>query len=197
MTKKSVYSRKLKITSIVSLAILASTMMMQTSHAANTTLQFQINNGLVTYGWPASLTFTNPLNVSFGLQSINQDFTWSVNYFWVQDMKWIDSWYNSTLQLSWNLVSSGNFISWSNVSFLSVWWITLLSWSANPRVILDTGTSGYQSMNTARTFIKRNPAVNSGVIWYYGANINLKVDVPAGQPAGAYAGTLVYTLIEN
>lgn len=187
----------MKIGSIVSLAILAWTMMMQTTSAANTTVQFTINNGVVTYWAPASLTFSTALNVSFGAQSINQDFTWAANYFWVQDLKGVDSGYVSTVQLSWNLVSSGNVISWSNVSFLALSWINLLSGTANPRVVLDAATTWYQALNTSRTFIKRNLAANSWVIGYYGANINLKVDVPSGQPAGAYTTTLVYTLIEN
>lgn len=197
MWKKSVFSRKIKCLSIVSLAVLASTMMMQTTHAANTTLQFQINNWVVTYGWPTALTFSSALNVSFSAQTINQDFTWAANYFWVQDLKWVDSWYNTTLQLSWNLVASGNSISWSNVSFLAVWSIVTLSGSTNPRVVLDSATSAYQTLNTSRNYIKRNASANSWAIWYYWAFINLKIDVPAWQPAGAYAGTLVYTLIEN
>jgi hypothetical protein len=35
------------------------------------------------------------------------------------------------------------------------------------------------------------------VIGRYGANIEMRVDVPAGQAAGSYVGTVVYTLIEN
>lgn len=197
MQKKSLFSRKLKISSIVSLAVLASTMMMQTTHAASTTLQFQINNWLITYGWPTSLTFSSALNVSFWAQTINQDFTWAANYFWVQDLKGIDSWYNTTLQLSWNLSSSGNIISGSNVSFVAVWTISVLSGTTNPRVVLDAATAWYQALNASRNYIKRNNAANSWVIGYYGSLINLKIDVPAWQPAGAYVGTLVYTLIEN
>lgn len=197
MKKNNTFTRRLKLGSIVSLAILASTMMMQTTHAANTTIQFQINNWVITYGWPTALTFTAALNVSFGSQTINQDFTWAANYFWVQDMKGIDSWYNTTLQLSWNLVSSWNIISGSNVSFLAVWGITTLSWVANPRVVLDAATAWYQALNVSRNYIKRNNAANSWVIGYYGSLINLKVDVPAWQPAGAYTTVLVYTLIEN
>ena len=197
MVKKSSYSTRIKHLAIVALVVLTSSMMIQTTHAAGTTVQFVINNWVITYWWPSSLTFTTALNIAFWTQSINQNFTWSSDYFRVQDMKWTDSWYNTTLQLSWNLVSSWNAISWSNVSFMAVWWITLLSWLANPRVVLDAATSWYQALNSSRTYIKRNSAANFWVIWYYWSLINLKVDVPAWQPAGAYAGVLVYTLIEN
>lgn len=189
--------KKMKLLSTIVLSIMAGSMIMQSANAADTTVNFQINNWVITYWGPTALTFSTALNVSFGLQSINQDFTWSVNYFWVQDLKGTDSWYNTTLQLSGNLTSSWNAISGSNVSFLAVGWVTVVSWSTNARVVLDAGTAWYQALNASRNFIKRNTAANFGVIGYYAANINLKVDVPAGQPAGNYAGTLVYTLIEN
>ena len=62
---------------------------------------------------------------------------------------------------------------------------------------MDAATAWYQALNASRNYIKRNNAANSWVIGYYGSLINLKIDVPAWQPAGAYVGTLVYTLIEN
>ncbi len=187
----------IRLMAIVSLWVLASSMVMQSTLAADTTVNFQINAGVITYGWPASLTFSSPLNVSFEAQTVNQDFTGATNYFWVQDLKWIDSWYNTTLQLSWDLVAGANSISWSNVLFRSVGSITTVSGSANPRVVLDWATSAYQALNASRSFVRRNAAANFWVIGYYGANINLRIDVPAWQPAGAYAWVLVYTLIEN
>jgi hypothetical protein len=177
--------------------VLAGSMIMQSTLAADTTVNFQINAWVITYGWPASLTFSTPLNASFDAQTVNQDFTGAVNYFWIQDLKWADSGYNTTLQLSGNLTAWSNSISGSNVLFTSVWSITTVSGSVNPRVVLDWATSAYQALNTARSFVRRNAAANFWVIGYYGANINLRIDVPAWQAAGAYAGVLVYTLIEN
>ena len=165
--------------------------------AANTTVNMAITPGAITYDAPASFTFSTPLNASFGSQTAQQTFSWSANYFRVQDLKGTDSGYISTLQLSGNLTAWSNTISWSAVSFRAFGSINLVSGSVNPRVVLDGGTSAYQALNTARNFIRRNTAANSWVIWYYGANIDMKIDVPAWQPAGAYTSTLIYTLIEN
>jgi hypothetical protein len=75
--------------------------------------------------------------------------------------------------------------------------INVTSGSSNPRVVLDAGTSAFQALNVSRSFIRRNAAANFGVIGQYRNNIELRVDVPAAQAAGAYAGILVFTLIEN
>ena len=187
-----------KLLASVSIAVLVATMGLTSSvQAAYTTLNMTITAGSVTYGSATSFTFSTTLSASFSAQTINQNFTGAANYFWVQDLKGADSGYNTTLQLSGNLTAWSNILSGSNVSFLAVGSITVVSGSTNPRVVLDAATAAYQALNTSRNFIKRNNAANFGTIGYYAANINLKVDVPAGQAAGAYTGTLVYTLIEN
>lgn len=172
-------------------------MVLQSVNAADTTLTFSITAGTITYGWPASLTFSNSVSATFWAQSINENFTGNNQYFWVQDLLGNNSWYTTTLQMSGHLVAWANIISWSNISFQTVGAITTLSGTSNPRVVLDASTSWYQALNSARTYIKRDTAVNSGVIGYYGSHINLKIDIPGGQPAGSYVGTLVYTLIDN
>lgn len=187
----------LKIVSSISVFVLVSTLALNQAQAATTTVSMSITPGVVTYGAPASLTYTATLSASFAAQTLNQDFTGVANYFWAQDLKGADSGYNTTLQLSGNLVNGWNAISGSAVSFKAVGSITVVSWSTNARVVLDAGTSAYQALDSSKNFVKRNNAANFGVIGYYAATINLKVDVLAGQPAGAYAGTLVYTLIEN
>lgn len=187
----------IKCISITSVFVLSFTTTLSQVQAATTTVSMSITAWVVTYGAPAALTFSTTLSASFDAQTLSQWFTWASDFFWVQDLKGADSGYNTTLQLSGNLVAWSNVISWSNVSFQAVGSINVISWSTNPRVVLDAATSSYQALNTSRNYIKRTNAANFGVIWYYSSNINLKVDVPAGQAAGSYAGTLVYTLIEN
>lgn len=136
--------------------------------------------------------------MGFNDQIVQQDFTGVANYFIVTDLKGINSGYNTTLQLSGNLTSSGNSISASNVSFKSDGSTpTLLSGTANPRVEIDSNANSFQSLNTARNFIKRDAALNTGTLSQYYQTIEMQINVPASQPAGEYAGILVYTLIEN
>ena len=93
---------------------------------------------------------------------------------------------------------ANNTIAASNVQFKSSSGnVNLLSGTANPRVLIDTNTSNYQSLDTAKTFIYRDDATNSDTVGKYGQTIFMRINVPAYQAPGAYAGTLVYTLIEN
>lgn len=186
-----------KLLSIISIVVLTVFLPVRDALAGNTAVNMAITAGTITIGEPASLTFSTSLTASFSAQTLQQAFTGASNYFWVQDLKGTDSWYNTTLQLSGNLTAWSAVISWSNVLFQAAWGINVVSWSTNPRVTLDAWTAGFQAMNSARSFIRRNTQANFWVIGYYGANIELRIDVPAGQAAWSYAGTIVYTLIEN
>jgi len=64
-------------------------------------------------------------------------------------------------------------------------------------VVLDAGTQNYQTLASARSFIKRNTASNDGKIGKYGSQIWIEIEIPGFQAVGSYQGTLVYTLIEN
>lgn len=166
--------------------------------AATTTVNVQITLGTVTISSPTTLSFSSTVSASFDAQTLAQEFTGTSNYFLVQDMKGADSGYNTTLQLSGNLTTWALSISSSNVQFKSSnSSVTLLSGTANPRVLIDSNATSYQSLNTARTFIYRNAQSNTGVIGKYGDTIWLNINIPANQAAGYYVGTLVYTLIEN
>lgn len=186
-----------KIVSIVSVAILVIVSPLQLAHAWDTTVSLTITPGVITIEQPGALTFATSLTASFNSQTLQQAFTWVSNYFIVQDLKGTDSGYNTTLQMSWDLVAWSSAISGSAVLFRAAWTINVISWSTNPRVVLDAWTSAFQSLNSSRSFIRRNTAANSWVIGRYGANIEMRVDVPAWQAAGSYVGTVVYTLIEN
>jgi hypothetical protein len=100
--------------------------------------------------------------------------------------------------MSGDLVAWSYIISGSNIAFKAVWSIVTISWVVNTWVQFDTGTVAYQALNIARTFIYRPvSALYAGKLWYYGANINLQVNLPGSQAPGAYAGYIIYTLIEN
>lgn len=167
-------------------------------YAATTTVSMQITVGTVSITSPTTFSFSSSITASFSAQTLTQEFTGNSNYFVVQDMKGADSGWNTTLQLSGNLTTGGYSIASTNVEFKSsVGTVTVLSGTTNPRVLVDSNTTSYQSLNTARTFIYRNAQSNTGVIGKYGETIFLNINIPANQPAGYYQGTLVYTLIEN
>lgn len=122
--------------------------------------------------------------------------------FWVEDLKGADSGYYTTLQLSGDLVDgAGNSISASNVSVQTATvgsaGITLMNGGANTRVEVDAGMASYATLDSARTFIKRDNAANSGIVGQYGAFPQIQINVPAYQAVGTYTATLCYTLIEN
>lgn len=170
-------------------------------------LNAAINNVLMTVpvsAWtltitsPSSFTFS-PIPAAFITGIATQDFTGSTNYFIVTDLKGLDSGYSTTLQMASDLVTGGNRISSGNVAFKAdLPAATLLSGSTNALVITDSSATGwFQALNVSRTFIYRGTWPNTWLLSQYAQNISMQITVPAGQPAGAYSGWLVYTLIEN
>lgn len=167
-------------------------------HAATATIAMQITGGTVYINAPAEFFFTSTVSTSFAAQSLVQEFSGVNNYFVVQDMRGADSGWNTTLQLSGALTTWEYSIPAWNVEFkASSTGVILMSWEANPRVMMDSNTALYQSLNTARTFMYRASAANTGAIGKYAQTIRLNINIPANQAAGYYAGTLIYTLIEN
>ncbi len=168
-------------------------------YAATTTLNMQVLAGSVSITSPTGLSFTGTITASNAIQSLEQNFNTSgAYYFTVQDLKGADAGYNTTLQVSGPLTAGSATIPTSAISFkASAGTPTLLSGTANPRVVMDAGTAAYQNFSSTRTFIVRNNAANSSVLGQYGSQIWLKIDVPAWQGAGTYTTSLVYTLIEN
>lgn len=187
-----------KFTKSLVIGALALATVVGATYAANTTLNMQIIPGTVTIGSPTSFSFSSTLNASDATQSLEQAFNTASDYFYVQDLKGADAGYSTTLQVSGPLTAGTNTIPAANISFKSVGATpTLLSGSANTRVVLDNGTSAYQAFSSARTFILRANAANSGTIGKYGSQVSLKVDVPAWQAVGTYTTNLVFTLIES
>lgn len=166
-------------------------------HATTTTLSLSISPGTLTISAPTSFTFTS-VGVSFITGTVTQDFTGASNYFIVTDLKGVDTGYTTTLQMASDMVTGAYTIASGNIAFQADYPVAhLLSGTTNPRVITDSNaTGGFQALNVSRTFIYRNTALNTWVISQYGQHITLRITVPAGQPAGAYSGSLVYTLIE-
>lgn len=183
----------------VSLCVLGSWIYLSTHErveaAESTTVQVVLSGGSVSIASTWSFTF-GTYTVSATTQTVTGAFT---DPFTVDDLKGANSGYYTTLQLSGNLVgSNGGTISATNVSTrVASTTVTVVTWTSNPRVVVANGLTSYSSLDTARTFIKRDAATNFGVVGKYGSIPQLQVTIPGYTAAGTYVGTLVYTLYEN
>jgi len=169
-----------------------------TSCSENTTVQVTIDPGDICIGSTGSFDFGN-YTVSSSAQTVNGAFT---DEFWVEDLKGADAGYYTTLQLSADLSGPGGAtIPRSNVSVKTAntgsAGVTTMAGTANTNVVIDAGMASYQSLDNARTYIKRDTGTNNGVIGKYGALPQMQIVIPAYQSVGVYTATLVYTLYEN
>jgi len=172
-----------------------------TSCSTPTTVNVTILPGDICIGSSGTFDF-GQYTVSSTLQTVNWAFVGTGGYFWVDDLKWADSGYYTTVQMSGDLVGPGTaFIPAVNVkmSTASVGsaGITLLAGTANSLVQVNAGMASYQSLDVARRLIERNTAANFWVIGKYGVLPLMQLDIPAYQSVGTYTGTLVYTLYSN
>ncbi len=161
------------------------------------TVQVTIEAGDICIGATGTFDF-GTFTASSNPQTVTGAF---LDDFWVEDLRGDDDWYYTTLQLSGDLVSGSNSIPAANVSVKTddtgAAWVTTIAWTANTRVVIDAGMASFQSLDSARTFIKRDADPNFGIVGMYGTMPELEVIIPAYTPVGTYSATLVYTLYEN
>ncbi len=113
-----------------------------TNGANNVLMSVPIAEGTVTISSPAAFAF-NSIPASFITGVATQDFTGVTNYFTVNDLKGIDSGYNTTLQIAGDLVTGAYRISSGNVAFKADYAVAiLLSGTTNPRVVTDSAATG-------------------------------------------------------
>lgn len=169
------------------------------SCSENVTVQVEIQPGDICIGNTGSFDF-GTYTASATAQTVTGVFT---DEFYVEDLNGGFSGYYTTLQLSGDLTSAtgGNVISGSNVSVKTdatgAGGITTMAGTANTRVVVDAGMAAFQSLDSARTLIKRDPATNFGIVGQYGVIPEMEVVIPAYTPVGVYSATMVYTLYEN
>lgn len=139
-------------------------------------------------------TFT----VSSNNQTTEKQFTGSDEAFFVEDLKGAYSGYYTTLSTT-QLTGPNNAVIPANNIRIKTDTLTgiLITGTANTKVVLPAGFLTYQTFSSPITFLKRDPAANSGVIGKYGAYPFLELTIPAYQSVGSYSGSVTYTLIEN
>ena len=147
---------------------------------------------------PTSLPFP-AIGASLSAQTLDYIFSWAWQRFTIQDTKWADTWYTTTLQMSGNLVAPGGYtIANTNIWIIGTPAVFLVSGVANTNVQPTTASSTpFRPLSSAQSLIRRNNGPNFVRRWTYGVNVPLRINVPAAQPVWNYQGTLVYTLIEN
>jgi hypothetical protein len=165
--------------------------------------------GLVTIGTNTGTAWTlnknlGELNISNSVQTITGDF-WA-NAFWIEDMKWIESGYYTTLSVSdmiwesnsWHIIPKANIqlkpsgvtkISWADVlESKVVLWDSWNDWTNYTWTWNQTTVTYFNRQNTATS--------DAGRIGRWWDNLQIKVNVPAHTVADTYRGTLTYTLYE-
>lgn len=169
-----------------------------TGCSTNTIVSVTINPGDVCIGSTGAFDF-GAYTVSSSSQTVNGTFS---SPFYVEDLKWSNSGYYTTVQMSGNLQWPGSSsIAAANVSMrtTTVWsaGITTMAWSSNTNVVVNIAMSSYQTLNTPRRLIERANGANFGLIGQYGVTPEMQLIIPAYQAVGAYSGTLVYTLYDS
>lgn len=166
-----------------------------TSCTENVTVEVEILPGDICIGTTWAFDFGQYMALNTG-QTQNGAFS---DPFWVDDLKWHDDGYYTTVQLSGNMQWPGaSFIPASNV-FMSVasTSVTTIAGSVNPNVNVAAGLLSYSPLNSAVTFIQRPTGVNNGLIGRYGSTPLMQVIIDAYQAVGTYTATMVYTIYEN
>ncbi len=169
-----------------------------TGCSTNTIVSVTINPGDICIGSTGAFNF-GAYTVSTSSQTVSGTFS---SPFYVEDLKWSNSGYYTTVQMSGNLLGSGsNSIPAANVSMrtsaVGNAGITTMGWSSNTNVVVNAGMAAYQTLNTPRRLIERVNGANFGLVGQYGVTPEMQLLIPAYQAVGAYSGTLVYTLYNS
>lgn len=193
--------KTLQITSylLASSVLLVGVFTSLTSAQETTTVELDVLSGTVNISSTGNFDFGDYV-VTSSIQTVTGAFVGSDWYFFVDDQEWDDAGYYTTVQMQGPLLwPGGKTIDPSNIymQVTSGTGAVLLSGQANPRVEIDATMSSRQSLNFAKTLIKRDAASNFGIVGKYGVLPEMRVDIPAYQAVGNYSATMVFTLFDN
>ena len=144
--------------------------------------------------WDVILPIIEP---SFNTGEIQATFL--PNSFRVDDRKASDSWYITTIQAS-DLVYNNWIeeikVSNNNILFKTGPSISLIYWLMNQRVTFwSTVYNTRWNIWTPVVYFKREPGVNSWIIWRYWDMPSIKIIIPPAQTPGNYKWIIYFTLI--
>jgi len=135
-----------------------------------------------------------------------QELSWSFgeNSFWVEDMKWVETWYYTTISvtdLTWTVAS--HVISANNVYLKTAWnEPSYISWAivSDSKVVFSNDIKLWHN-NWAEpvTYFNRQntPSNLAWRVWKWWDNLQIKVNIPAHTPFDTYRWIITYTLYDN
>lgn len=188
---KKLLKKAIMPTLVAAVAVLA--VSSSTNAQQSTDVYLTITGGSVTISGATTFNF-GTFTVSDTVVTQDKQFTGAAEVFSVRDTKGVDAGYYTTLSVTNLSGSAANFIPASNV-YIKADTVTKLDGTDNANVVVNIPT--YTALDTPVTFLKRDTAVNNGVIGEYGTWPWLRVEIPAYQTVDTYQGTLTYTLYEN
>lgn len=167
-------------------------------------------SALETKNWDVNLTVAEwaltiwtsgaSLNLWTGNAGDVKEWHFSTNSFYVSDLKWSQTGYYTTIQVT-DLTGSINgqtkTIPAANVEFKAWGAPVTITGNDNASVVVDSNVSDYHAINTAVQYIKREKNTGYGILWVYGDSPRVKVTIPPYTPATTYHGVIIYTLYEN
>ena len=116
------------------------------------------------------------------------------NYFWVEDLRWVNTWYYTTIQcdgLYWpnDFVITGVQLLWNSLD--------LIQWIGNQTDMFSNLSSWTDITIPQLYFYKKD-----NMPWNYNGNKywskpSIKVSVPNNAPAGTYRWKITYTLYDR
>lgn len=168
----------------------------------STDVNLVITGGTLTIGATWSFNF-DAISVSTNEIVQEKQFTWVLvdAPFWVQDYKWLNSGYYTTVSIS-DLTGQNTaaIIPATNVKIkVDAFETVLITWTANSAVVLNTGSFllSYQNFDSPITFINRPEWSNAGKLGKYGVRPYLEITIPSYQAADTYEGIITYTLFDE
>ena len=135
-----------------------------------------------------------------------QELSWSLwaDSLWVEDMKWAESWYYTTISVSdLNWTVSGHSISANNVSLKTAWnEPSYISWAivSDSKVVFSNDIKLWHNnwAEPVTYFNRQNTATaDAWRVWKWWDNLQIKVNIPAHTPYDTYRWTITYTLYDN
>ena len=141
------------------------------------------------------------VNVSNSAQELSWSF-W-VNSFWVEDMKWVESWFYTTISvtdLTWSVAT--HVISANNV-YLKTAWSTPsnISWAtaSEAKVVFGNAITSWHNGSWQVNYFQRlnTSTAEAWRVWKWWDNLQVKVTIPAHTPYDTYRWTITYTLYDN
>ncbi len=148
--------------------------------------------------WFLNISGSGNLNIgTISSNPSNEERSVSIeNILQTRDISWRCGEYYTTMQIG-NLSNGLSEISNENIS-INFSTITTIQWKQNPSLSLGPTINNQRWLvKNPTTYIHRSIGTNCGTIGQYTSTWDIKINIPANQPAGTYRGKIYFLLIDN